>query len=201
MTPRFGRGAGNGDDTLVAATVDMMASTLGLRAGGLGEHAERVVELVRAVGERLGLEDRELRELAYAARLHDVGKAGVPSSVLAVAGPLGDEERRLLEGETVWGATLIGQVPGLGGVARIVRHQHERYDGLGYPDGLAGRDVPLAARILSVADAYVSMNEDRPYRRARPRFEVDHQFREGAGWQFDPYVVEALRAVVGASED
>jgi polar amino acid transport system substrate-binding protein len=92
---------------------------------------------------------------------------------------------------------LIAEVPGLEAVARIVRHHHESYDGTGYPDGLAGRDIPLASRILSVADAYTAMTEDRPYRRARPRFEVDREFSDSSGTQFDPYVVAALRDVVG----
>jgi HD-GYP domain-containing protein (c-di-GMP phosphodiesterase class II) len=196
VSPRFGRIAPRNDETLLAATVDVLAGTLGLRDGHTGEHSDRVVGLSHRIGERLGLGRRELRDLSYAARLHDIGKVGVPDLVLHKPGPLDDAERELIKGHSVWGADLVGRIPGLEDVARIVRHHHERYDGEGYPDGLVGRDIPLASRILTVADAYVAMTEDRPYRRARPRFEVDHEFRDCAGKQFDPYVVHALREVV-----
>jgi HD-GYP domain-containing protein (c-di-GMP phosphodiesterase class II) len=199
MSPRFGRGEPRPDDTLLAATVDVLAGTLGLRDGSTGDHSDRVVELAQRIGERLGLERRELRDLGYAARLHDIGKVGVPDAVLFKAGPLADDEREVVQHHAVAGATLIGEIPGLEAVARIVRHHHECYDGNGYPDGLSGRDIPLSSRILSVADAYAAMTEDRPYRRARPRFEVDQEFKDCSGSQFDPYVVAALREFVGAS--
>jgi two-component system, cell cycle response regulator len=201
MTPRFGRSTiPKHDETLLAATVDVLAGTLGLRDGHTGEHSDRVVLLAQRVGERLGLGARELRDLGYAARLHDIGKVGVPDAVLHKPGPLVDGEVALIRSHSVWGADLVGRIPGLELVARIVRHHHERYDGEGYPDRLAGRDIPLASRILTAADAYVAMTEDRPYRRARPRFEVDHEFRDCSGKQFDPYVVAALREVVASPE-
>ena len=199
MTPRFGRAAPqSNDETLLAATVDVLAGTLGLRDGNTGEHSDRVVEVAQQIGERLTLGQRELRDLGYAARLHDIGKVGVPDAVLRKPGPLVKAEVELIKGHSVWGADLVARIPGLEDVARIVRHHHERFDGEGYPDGLEGRDIPLASRILTVADAYVAMTEDRPYRRARPRFEVDREFRDCAGAQFDPYVVEALREAVGS---
>jgi HD-GYP domain-containing protein (c-di-GMP phosphodiesterase class II) len=200
MTPRFGRTSvpSKNDETLLAATVDVLAGTLGLRDGHTGEHSDRVVGLAERIGERLGLGERELRDLGFAARLHDIGKVGVPDLVLHKPGPLDEAERELIKGHSVWGADLVGRIPGLEDVARIVRHHHERYDGFGYPDGLSGRDIPLASRILTVSDAYVAMTEDRPYRRARPRFEVDHEFRDCSGAQFDPYVVQALREVVSS---
>jgi HD-GYP domain-containing protein (c-di-GMP phosphodiesterase class II) len=202
MTPRFGRStiSSKSDETLLAATVDVLAGTLGLRDGHTGEHSDRVVGLAQRIGERLGLGARELRDLGYAARLHDIGKVGVPDLVLHKPGPLDHDERELIKGHSVWGADLVGRIPGLEDVARIVRHHHERYDGEGYPDGLAGRDIPLASRILTASDAYVAMTEDRPYRRARPRFEVDHEFRDCSGAQFDPYVVQALREVAASPD-
>ena len=120
----------------------MLAGTLGLRDGHTGEHSDRVVELAQRIGERLGLGRRELRDLGYAARLHDIGKVGVPDAVLHKPGPLMDAERELIKGHSVWGADLVGRIPGLEDVARIVRHHHERYDGEGYPDRLAGRGHP-----------------------------------------------------------
>jgi HD-GYP domain-containing protein (c-di-GMP phosphodiesterase class II) len=199
VSPRFGRGEPKTDETLLVAAVDVLAGTLGLRDGSTGEHSDRVVELAGLIGERLGLERRELRDLGYASRLHDIGKVGVPDAVLFKAGPLDSDEREVIQHHAVAGAELIGEIPGLEAVARIVRHHHENYDGSGYPDGLSGRDIPLASRILSVADAYAAMTEDRPYRRARPRFEVDREFKDCAGSQFDPYVVAAMREVVGAT--
>jgi HD-GYP domain-containing protein (c-di-GMP phosphodiesterase class II) len=198
MSPRFGRGEPRSDDTLLPATVDVLAGALGLRDGSTGDHSDRVVELAQRIGEKLGLERRELRDLGYAARLHDIGKVGVPDAVLFKAGPLEDDEREVVQHHAVAGATLIGELPGLEAVARIVRHHHECYNGNGYPDGLSGRDIPLSSRILSVADAYAAMTEDRPYRRARPRFEVDQELKDCSGSQFDPYVVAALREVVSA---
>ena len=183
-------------EELLTATVEALADTLGLRDGETRDHCSRVVDLAGELGRRLGLSADEQRDLAFAARVHDIGKVGVPDLVLHKPGPLDDQERELIKGHSVWGADLVGRIPGLEDVARIVRHHHERYDGEGYPDRLIGRDIPLASRILTVADAYVAMTEDRPYRRARPRFEVDHEFRDCSGRQFDPYVVEALREVV-----
>jgi len=197
MTPRYGRGEPLPDESLLTAIVDALAGTLGLRDGSTGDHSHRVVDLAQGIGDRLGLERRELRDLGYAARLHDIGKVGVPDAVLFKTGPLEQDERDVVQHHAVAGAMLVAEVPGLEAVARIVRHHHENYDGSGYPDGLSGRDIPLASRILSVADAYAAMTEDRPYRRARPRFEVDREFRDSSGTQFDPYVVEALREVVG----
>jgi HD-GYP domain-containing protein (c-di-GMP phosphodiesterase class II) len=201
MAHRFDRSVSADADVLLAATVDVLAGTLGLRDGHTGEHSDRVVGLAQRIGERLGLEERELRDLGYAARLHDIGKVGVPDAVLHKAGPLDAAERKVIEGHSVWGADLVSRIPGLEGVARIVRHHHERYDGDGYPDGLEGRDIPLASRVLTVADAYVAMTEDRPYRRARPRFEVDREFRDCMGKQFDPWVVGALREVAATPVD
>jgi HD-GYP domain-containing protein (c-di-GMP phosphodiesterase class II) len=207
MTPRIGRfnrargRSAKVDETLLTATVDVLAGTLGLRDGHTGEHSDRVVVLARRIGQRLDLVGAQLRDLEYAARLHDIGKVGVPDAVLHKAGPLADDEWQVIRGHAAWGAELVGRIPGLEGVARIVRHHHERFDGDGYPDGLTGAEIPLASRILTVSDAYVAMTEDRPYRRARPGFEVDRELRDGSGSQFDPEVVTGLREVVrrGAS--
>jgi HD-GYP domain-containing protein (c-di-GMP phosphodiesterase class II) len=187
-------------EVLVAATVGALSGTLGLRHGGTAAHSSRVVELATEMAHRLDLDQRAVRDLRFAAELHDLGKVGVPDAVLLKAGPLATTEWALVRRHSDWGATLVNGVPGLERVATIVRHHHERYDGTGYPDGLAAEDIPIESRILAVADAYVAMTEDRPYRRARPRFEVDHEFRDCSGRQFDPYVVEALREVVSTPE-
>jgi HD-GYP domain-containing protein (c-di-GMP phosphodiesterase class II) len=200
MTPRirrFGRGGEvPGEEVLLDATVDALAGTLGLRDGHTGDHCDRVVTLARDIGRLLRLPHRDLRDLGYAARLHDIGKVGVPDKVLHKPGPLAEDEWEVIRGHAVWGADLVMRIPGLEGVALIVRHHHERFDGDGYPDGVSGDDIPLGSRILTAADAYVAMTEDRPYRRRRPGFEVDRELRDGSGTQFDPLVVDTLREVV-----
>ena len=196
MNPRFGRCSPRNDETLLAATVDVLAGTLGLRDGQTGEHSDRVVLLAQRIGERLGLGGASCATSATRPVCTTSARWACRTPCCTSQGRCVDEERELIKGHSVWGADLVGRIPGLEAVARIVRHHHERYDGEGYPDGLAGRDIPLASRILTAADAYVAMTEDRPYRRARPRFEVDHEFRDCSGRQFDPYVVEALREVV-----
>jgi HD-GYP domain-containing protein (c-di-GMP phosphodiesterase class II) len=153
-----------------------------------------VVDLAARLGERLGLDEESLRELHFAARVHDIGKVGVPDAILHKRGPLDDLEAELLREHSGWGAELVVRIPGLERVAVIVRHHHERYDGLGYPDGLAADEAPLESRILAVADAYVAMNEDRPYRRALSRAAVRRELLVGRARQFDPDVVEALEA-------
>src|SRR5215208_291370 len=179
--PSAGRGAGAGSETrhtmphstsapptdeLLSATVEVLADTLGLRDGETRDHCTRVVELAGELGRRLGLSPEEQRDLAFAARVHDIGKVGVPDAILFKPGPLDALEAELLREHSGWGADLVDRIPGLEHVADIVRHHHERFDGRGYPDGLTAEDTPLESRILAVADAYVAMNEDRPYRPA-----------------------------------
>ena len=186
-------------EALLAATVDALADTLGLRDGETREHCNRVVDMARRLGLRLGLGEDALRDLDFAARVHDIGKVGVPDAVLHKPGPLDELEAELLREHSGWGADLVLRIPGLEQVAEVVRHHHERYDGLGYPDGLHAEDTPLASRILAVADAYVAMNEDRPYRPALPPDEVAAELDEGRGTQFDPGVLDALEAEVPAA--
>jgi HD-GYP domain-containing protein (c-di-GMP phosphodiesterase class II) len=133
-----------------------------------------------------------LRDLGFAAQLHDIGKVGVPDAVLRKPGRLTVPEWDLLKGHAEWGAQLLEGIPGLRRVATIVRHHHERYDGSGYPVGLAGEEIPLESRVLGVADAYTAMVEQRPYRRPLRPGEVERRLTKGRGTQFDPMVVDAL---------
>jgi HD-GYP domain-containing protein (c-di-GMP phosphodiesterase class II) len=179
---------------LLGPTVEALAGTLGLRDDSTGVHSSRVVTLTCLIGRRLGLDTRSLRDLTYAAELHDIGKVGVPDSVLRKAGPLAAEEWEVIRSHSAWGAGLIEKIPGLERVATIVLHHHERYDGRGYPDGLEGEDIPMESRVLSVADAFVAMTEDRPSRRALSTEAAARELRDHAGVQFDPRAVEALSA-------
>jgi HD-GYP domain-containing protein (c-di-GMP phosphodiesterase class II) len=164
-------------------------------------HSERVLELSRAVGERLGLGRADLVELELAALLHDVGKIAVPAAVLAKPAPLDENEVALIRAHPIWGAQLLAGVPGLEAVAVIVRFHHERWDGKGYPEGLAGERIPLASRIVAACDAYHAMTSDRPYRVAAEKTDALRELDVYAGSQFDPAVVEALVTTVTGSGD
>ena len=176
----------------VDSGVEAMAAAIDMRDDYTGEHSAEVVRLAAVVGEQLGLSEKALAELEIAARLHDVGKIGVPDAVLLKDGPLEAAEWEVMRRHPEWGAHLLGRIPGLKHVARIVRHAHERWDGDGYPDRLSFADIPLESRIISACDAYHAMTSDRPYRNAlRPWIAVS-ELREGAGGQFDPDVVDVL---------
>jgi HD-GYP domain-containing protein (c-di-GMP phosphodiesterase class II) len=162
-----------------------------------GEHSRDVVALTLAVVDRLGLSARERRDAEFAALLHDVGKVRIPNEIINKQGPLTAEERALIETHSIEGERMLHKVGGLlGQVGRIVRACHERYDGKGYPDGLAGDEIPLVARIVACCDAFNAMTSDRSYRKALPREQAFAEMRRGRGSQFDPRVVDALIAVL-----
>jgi len=176
----------------VEAGVEAMATAVDLRDDYTGAHSDEVVQLARTVGERMGLGQGQLEELQFAARLHDVGKIGVPDAVLRKPGPLEGVEWEIMRQHPAWGADMLCRVPGLKRVSRIVRHAHERWDGDGYPDQLRRDDIPLASRIIFACDAYNAMTSHRPYREALRPWVAVSELREGAGGQFDPNVVDAL---------
>jgi HD-GYP domain-containing protein (c-di-GMP phosphodiesterase class II) len=166
-------------------------------AEGYGaDHALAVAALSRPVGMELGLDEEALEDLQSAALLHDLGKVGMPKAILRKAAPLTREEARIIKAHPQRGARMVEPWPCLGGAARAIEHHHEGYDGGGYPEGLAGEQIPLAARIVAVADAYDVLVSGRPYRNPRPPTEaIGKQFAE-AGGQFDARVVAALGRVV-----
>jgi HD-GYP domain-containing protein (c-di-GMP phosphodiesterase class II) len=158
-----------------------------------GSHSRDVVTLVLDVCDRLGVSGRERRDAEFAALLHDVGKIKIPAKIINKPAKLTDEEFELIKTHTLEGERLLSQVGGLlGNVGRIVRSCHENWDGTGYPDRLAGEDIPLAARIVRCCDAYSAITTDRPYRKARSAHEAVAELRRCAGTDFDPAVVEAL---------
>ena len=176
---------------------DLLVAILSERDRDLADHSRTVAVLAVAVGKRLGMRAAQLDELARAAELHDVGKVGVPDSVLQKRGPLEPQEWAVIYAHPVIGERLLSAVPALRGVAKVVRASHERYDGRGYPDRLAGDRIPLAARIVFVCDAFATMTSERAYR-ARPMTEAEavDEIRQCAGTQFDPTVVECFCDVV-----
>jgi HD-GYP domain-containing protein (c-di-GMP phosphodiesterase class II) len=162
-----------------------------------GSHSRDVVDLVVAVATRLGLSPSDMRQAEFAAMLHDVGKVKIPAELINKPGPLDAEERALMQTHTIVGESMLEQVGGLlGDVGRIVRSCHEHWDGGGYPDGLAGEQIPLAARIVCACDAWNAMTTDRSYRRALSREQAAAELGRCAGSQFDPRVVETLNAVL-----
>jgi HD-GYP domain-containing protein (c-di-GMP phosphodiesterase class II) len=174
------------------ATVRALTNAVEARDAYTGKHAERVaaygLELARRVDPAVAADP----QTEFGFLLHDVGKVAIPDGILHKPDPLADPERQLMRRHPVIGAEIVGGVPFLERAAGIVRAHHERFDGSGYPDGLAGDDIPLAARIFAVADAFDAITTDRPYRPAATLTEARHAIAEGAGTQFDPRVVEAL---------
>jgi HD-GYP domain-containing protein (c-di-GMP phosphodiesterase class II) len=168
--------------------------------GYTGEHSRDVVALTLSVVDQLGLSERERRDAEFVALLHDVGKIRIPNEIINKAGKLTPEEWEIVKQHTIEGERLLHRVGGLlGEIGKIVRSCHERHDGTGYPDGLAGEDIPLVARIVACCDAYNAMTTDRSYRKAMPLAEAVAELRGGSGTQFDPAVVDALIAAVEQS--
>jgi diguanylate cyclase (GGDEF)-like protein len=179
-----------------AATTAALAAALEARDGYTAEHARSVVTLAVAVGEELGLDPRMLRDVRLGATFHDIGKIAVPDAILHKPGRLTAEEFEIVKRHPATGERILAPVPFLTGVGRIVRHDHERWDGTGYPDGLRGEEIPIGSRIVFVVDAFDAMTSDRPYRAALSRDEARARLRAGAGTQFDPGVVAAFERVL-----
>ncbi len=181
------------------AAMTIATAALTARDADTADHSEDVVVLCEALADRLGVDGEEREHLLAAARLHDVGKVAIPHEVLAKPGPLDALEWELMREHTVIGERILGAVPELEPVAPIVRHAHERYDGTGYPDGLAGDDIPLTSRIILCADAYHAIRADRPYRAGRGPEEAVRELLAHAGTQFDPTIARALVETVRAA--
>jgi HD-GYP domain-containing protein (c-di-GMP phosphodiesterase class II) len=177
------------------ATVRALTNAVEARDAYTGKHAERVaaygLELARRVDPAVAADP----QTEFGFLLHDVGKVAIPDGILHKGEALEDAERQLMDRHPVIGAEIVGGVPFLEPAAAIVRSHHERFDGSGYPDGLAGENIPLAARIFAVADALDAITTDRPYRPAASMAEARQAIASGAGKQFDPRAVEALAEV------
>jgi HD-GYP domain-containing protein (c-di-GMP phosphodiesterase class II) len=180
-------------------TARALVAALEAKDAYTAEHARSIVEHAEATGRRLGMDDVALRDLRYAAVFHDIGKISVPEAILAKPGPLTPAERAIMERHTIVGEQILQPVEFLSGVCRLVRHEHERWDGAGYPDRLAGDEIPLGSRVILACDALHAMTSDRPYRNALTHEAALEQLRRHAGTQFDPQVVEALLAVLDAA--
>ena len=183
----------HGEAVRVAAT---LARAAAVREGVPHEHEVSVAELAELVGRELGLPETLQADLLLAGLLHDVGTIAVAGAVLSKPGPLDEDEWVVLREHPSIGADMVARIPGLSRTQLAIRHHHERFDGQGYPDRLAGEAIPMAARVLATVDAYTAMTEERPYRDARDRDDALEELRRNAGTQLDPVVVEALCRVL-----
>ncbi|MDQ6834755.1 MAG: diguanylate cyclase [Actinomycetota bacterium] len=173
-------------------TRDVLVRIMHAKQPGLPDHSSGVARLAVSVGQRLGMRGEQIDELARAAELHDIGKVGLPDAILDKPGSLDPEEWEFVRQHTILGERILSAAPALRPVATIVRASHERWDGRGYPDRLQGEEIPLAARIVAVCDAFEAITGDRCYRRARTTEVARQELLREAGRQFDPNVVNAF---------
>jgi HD-GYP domain-containing protein (c-di-GMP phosphodiesterase class II) len=175
--------------------LQVLAAALDLRDQATKGHSLRLARLALAIGEELGFSDEELSHLEQAAMIHDMTKLELPKAILDKAGPLTDNEWLKIQRHPELGYQMVRNAPFLQEAGQIILYHHERYDGGGYPHGLRGEEIPLAARVFALADVYGAMTSDRPYRKAVSHAGAVREIEGNAGTQFDPRVVEAfLRA-------
>ena len=174
---------------------DVLLAALAEREPGLHTHTLEVARLARGVARALGLTHEEREIVVRAAEMHDIGKVSIPDAILAKSGPLEPHEAAWMRRHTAIGEDILRVAPSLASVAGVVRASHERWDGLGYPDGLAGEAIPIGARIVAVCDAYSAMRQDRAYGEILSHEDAVEELQQCAGTQFDAAVVEAFCAV------
>jgi diguanylate cyclase (GGDEF)-like protein len=177
-------------------STDVLLRALTERHPDLGDHQRGVAELAAKVAEEFGMQGEDLVQLRHAAALHDIGKVAIPDAIIAKPGPLTDDEWTFIRRHTLIGERIVAAAPALGPAARLVRSSHEAWNGRGYPDALAGADIPLGARIIAVCDAFDAMTSERPYSPAQTVDQALEELRRCAGGQFDPQVVAVFTEVV-----
>ncbi len=178
-------------------TIRALADALDAKCDYTSGHSLRVSQYALLIGKNMGLSPEEMRDLELGGILHDIGKIGVPESILWKPAKLTPEETAIMAEHPVKSAQIIGDLPSLQKAKRFVMHHHEFMDGSGYPDRLVGDDIPLGARIILVADAYDAMTSDRPYRKAIGHERAIQELKKCAGKQFDPKIVAVLVRVLG----
>jgi putative nucleotidyltransferase with HDIG domain len=184
-------------ERLLAPTLtSALANAIEAREEGMRGHCERLTLLAMRLGLAFGLDEEEMETIRLGALLHDVGKIGIPDRVLLKEDALTEEETDLMRTHTVIGDNLLEPIDLLAAVRPIVRHHHERWDGLGYPDALAGEDIPLGARIMAVADAVEAMSAKRVYREPLSEPEIVRELERGRGRQWDPTIVDLVLRLI-----
>jgi diguanylate cyclase (GGDEF)-like protein len=182
-------------------STDVLLKALSERNPGLGEHTSVVAQLAKMTAQRLGLDEHEVKCIELAGELHDIGKVAIPEALLNKAGPLDEEEWEFMRRHTLIGERILIAAPSLARVAELVRSSHERFDGGGYPDGLAGESIPLGARVVAVCDAFDAMSSVRPYGAALSVTDALDELRRCSGSQFHPRVVSAFCDGIEAPRD
>jgi diguanylate cyclase (GGDEF)-like protein len=195
LTQEYESRRGQQEESYVA-TIGALAAALDAKDRYTEAHSQETAGLAVSVGRRLGIEGEPLRFLEYGALLHDIGKIGIPGYVLHKPGPLTPDEYEIMKEHPVIGERILASVPFLAPLCPIVRAEHERWDGNGYPDGLRGEEIPLESRIIHACDAYHSMATDRAYRKALSREKILTELRVESGKQFDPRVVEVMLRLI-----
>ncbi|MFQ5663715.1 MAG: diguanylate cyclase, partial [Terriglobia bacterium] len=180
----------------VLDTVTSLAFAIDAKDHYTQGHSQNVTRYCLQVARHLRMPEKEVEELRLAALLHDVGKIGIPETILNKPGPLTADEFDVMKQHAVLGAKILEPLRSIQNIQKIVRHHHERWDGTGYPDGLAGEAAPLGARLIAIADAYDTMVTERTYKRSRSHPEAVDELRRCAGTQFEPKLVEAFVAAV-----
>ena len=177
------------------ATVRALSNAVEARDAYTGKHAERVARYAIEIGRELGLPRPDAPEIEFGFLLHDVGKLAVPDSILFKPGPLTADERALMSRHTIVGAEIMRDIEFLAEASKVVRSHHERWDGSGYPDGLAGEEIPLTARVFAVADVFDALTTNRPYRGALGFDEAHEMIVTESGEHFDPDLVSAFEPI------
>ena len=178
----------------------MLGGAVEAKDHNTGEHVHRVMTLAEQIGARLGWPEATLRDLRYGAALHDIGKIGIPEAILTKPGALDDTEVAVMREHPTIGARILEDVPFLARAAAAVRHHHERWDGKGYPDRLAGEQIPAIAHVVAIADVFDALRSDRPYRTGWPLERVLSFMEEQRGTAFDPELVDILLEIVRAPD-
>jgi HD-GYP domain-containing protein (c-di-GMP phosphodiesterase class II) len=174
---------------LFRTTVENLATAVAVRDAYTGDHSRRDTAFSLLLGQQLGLSAEDLEVLRYGVPLHDIGKIGIPDAVLRKPGPLTPEEFEVMKTHTTQGVKMLEVAPDLKPALAIVRSHHERWDGRGYPDGLAGEAIPLLARVTAVADSFDAMTFDTPYRSEMAVEEAFAELEKEQGRQYDPGIV------------
>lgn len=185
-------------------TVETIMSSVDAKDEYTGGHSERVSEyveyLARAVEDKYPFTEDDIVRIKYIALLHDIGKIGIPDRILNKAGKLTNDEYTLMKRHTVIGDDLLASFEDMEGLADGIRHHHERYDGTGYPDGIAGEDIPIVARIICLADCFDAMTSNRVYRKRLSDEDVIAEIKRCSGTQFDPYLAEKFCELIEKGE-
>ncbi len=183
------------DEKIIEETMQVFANFIDAKDEYTKGHSTRVSFYSQKIAKRMGMNDEEIKMIGYMGLMHDCGKIAIPDEVLNKKGMLTEDERKLIEEHTIRGGQMLENFTSLPGIRDGALYHHERYDGKGYPQGLIGKEIPLYARIINVADAFDAMNSDRCYRNRLPKAKILSELRTNAGTQFDPEIVEYMIAM------